>query len=312
MKQRLFKSINSKQMKFDPSIGEDIYCPICWKKFRPISIDSQLSIEHVPPTSAAKLTGEKCFKTLTCKQCNNAHGTKYQNDLKHFLIHQLWQSGNYDGKIPGKVTIPGASALNCNIIWNKRRIEITGVPRANNPLIVEEHKHILNRLVETEASDWNVHLEGDFGCRRTNVYYAYLHIAYLMVSIRTNWMYSFSPAGKALRELSVEKNYSQLGACVIPIREIVADGLSWVARVEEPSNLRCLWVKVAGSIVILPQPYNDELTALHEAWQMASNLTDFGLLPRNDIRFKLTFHTREELFKAKKFLLTFFKNSSIK
>jgi len=309
-KQRLFKSINTKQLKFDPSIGENIYCPVCWEQFEPASIESQLSIEHVPPASAAKLIGEKSFETLTCTQCNNAYGTKYQNDLKHFLIHQLWQSGKYDGKIPGEVTIPGSSALKCNIIWNRKGIQIIGVPKANNPLTIERHMSILNRLVETEISDWEVHLKGNLGYRRANAHNAYLHAAYLMVNIRTGCMYSFSSAGMALRKLFVEKSSSQLGACTLPTEIIGIGSTPWVARVEEPSNLRCIWVKVAGNIVVLSQPDNIDLTTLYKAWQQVSKSTDFGLLPRGNIRFKLTFYTKEDLFEAKKCLPAFFGKSS--
>lgn len=309
-KQRLFKAINAKQLKFDPSIGANIYCPVCWEQFEPARIESELSIEHVPPASAAKLIGEKGFETLTCTQCNNAYGTKYQNDLKHFLIHQLWQSGEYDGKIPGEVTIPGTSALKCNIIWNRKGIQIIGVPKANNPLTIEKHMSILNRLAETGISNWDIHLEGNLGYRRTNVHNAYLHAAYLMVNIRTGCMYSFSSAGMALRKLFVEKSCSQLGACTIPTKIIGIGSTPWVARVEEPSNLRCIWVKVAGNIVVLPQPDNTDLTTLYEAWQQVSEATDFGLLPRENISFKLAIYTKEELFEAKKCLPSFFGKSS--
>lgn len=310
-KQRLFKSINAKQLKFDPSIGGNIYCPVCWKQFEPASIESQLSVEHVPPASAAKLIGEKSFETLTCKQCNNAYGTKYQNDLKYFLIHQLWQSGKYDGKIPGKVAIPGSSALKCNVIWNREGIQIIGVPKANNPLITERHISILNRLAETKTSDWGIHLEGNLGYRRANVHNAYLHAAYLVANIRTGCMYSFSNAGIALRKLFIEKNCSQLGACIIPTEIMGIDTTPWIARVEEPSDLRCLWIKVAGNIVVLSQPDNTELTALYEAWQQKSKSTDFGLLPRGNIRFKLTFYTMKDLIEAKKCLPTFFEKSPL-
>ena len=308
-KQRLFKAINAKQLKFDPSIGENIYCPVCWEQFEPASIESHLSIEHVPPTSAAKLIGEKGFETLTCTQCNNTYGTEYQNDLKHFLIHELWQSGEYDGKIPGEVAIPGTSALKCNIIWNRKGIQIIVVPKANNPLTIERHSSALRRLAETRISNWDIHLKGNLGYRRTNVHKAYLHAAYLMVDIRTGCMYSFSSAGMALRKLLAEKSCSELGACTIPTKIIGIGSTPWIARVEEPSDLRCIWVKVAGNIVILPQPDDTHLITLYRAWQQVSEAKDFGLLPRENIYLKLTFYTREELSEAKKCLPSSFGKS---
>ena len=310
-KHRLFKFINAQQLKFEPSLEENIYCPVCWKQFGPDSIESQLSSEHVPPTSAAKLIGEKGFETLTCKQCNNGYGTEYQNDLKHFLIHQLWQSGDYDGEIPGEVTVPGSSALKCNIIWNNKGIQIIGVPKANNPLVTKGHESILNSLVQTKTPDWSFHLEGNLGYRRAKVWNAYLHAAYLMANIRTGCMYSFSSAGIALRKLIVEESCSQLGACIIPTEIRASDGSPWVAEIVEPSDLRSLWIKVAGNVVILPQPGNIELSTLYEAWQQASKVTDFGLLPRGDICFKLTFHTKGDLGEAKKCFPSFFGKSPL-
>jgi hypothetical protein len=297
-------------LKFDPSIGENLYCPVCWKQFGPDSIDSQLSLEHVPPTSAAKLIGERVLETLTCRECNNTHGTKHQNDLKHFLIHQLRQSGNYDGKIPGQVTIPGSSALKCNIVWNKKGIQIIGVPKANNPLTVKEHESILNRFVETEPSNWSFQLEENPGYRRDEVWNSYLHAAYLMANIRTRYMYSFTRAGLVLRKLIMEGNCSQLGVCIIPTEITGIHGSPWIAEVEEPSDLRCLWIKVAGNIVILPQSSNTELAALYKAWQEASKLTDFGLLPIGDMPFRLRFYTSEDLIEAQKCLPTVFGKSS--
>lgn len=308
-KQRLFKDINAEQRRFDASIGNNIYCPVCWQQFGPEVVESQLSLEHVPPTSSAKLIRETSMVTLTCNQCNHTYGSRYQNDLKHFLIHQLWQSGKYDGKIPGEITIPGSSALKCNLIWNEKEIKIIGVPKANNAVITEEHISILNKLVETKTSDWNFHLDGNLGYRRANVWNAYLHAAYLMANIRTGYMYSFSNAGAVLRKFIVEKNCSQLETCIIPTGVIGINCIPWIAGVEEPNELRCLWIKVAGNIVVLPQPNNIELTALLKTWQQASKSTDFGLLPKGNIHFKLTFYTREDLFEANKCLSTFFGKS---
>ena len=76
----LFKQINAKMLKFDSSLGESIYCPVCWQKFGPDDIESKLSLEHIPSASASKLIKEKSLFTLTCKNCNNSYGTKYQNE----------------------------------------------------------------------------------------------------------------------------------------------------------------------------------------------------------------------------------------
>lgn len=294
--------MNAKQSTFSPSIGENIHCPVCWNQYGPASVESELSREHVPPDSAAKLIGERCFRTLTCKQCNNAYGTKYQNDLKHFLIHQLWQLGKHDGSIPGEVSVPGSSSLRCNVILSKKGIRITVVPKANNPVTIGRFRSSLQSIAEAGTSDWDIHLTGKFGYRPTNVYKAYLHAGYLLVDIRTGCMYSFSSAGIALRKLLATRNCSELGACIIPSEIVGIGSTPWIARIDEPSHLRCLWTKVAGNIVILPQPDNADPTTLYEAWRQVCETTELGLLPRESIHLALAFYTKEELSEARKCL----------
>jgi hypothetical protein len=50
-----------------------------------------------------------------------------KSDIDLIVMSTHVQSGKYDGKIPGEITIPDSSALKCNIIWNKKWIHITGV-----------------------------------------------------------------------------------------------------------------------------------------------------------------------------------------
>ena len=129
----LFSSLNRELCNLDSSLGANIVCPLCWKPFSPNSLQSGLSVEHVPPKAVAKLIGEKTFTTLTCKGCNNTSGTRYQDDLKHFLIHQLIEYGRSTEPIPGAVTFPGTSPLRCNITWTQEKVKIVGVPKRNNP-----------------------------------------------------------------------------------------------------------------------------------------------------------------------------------
>jgi hypothetical protein len=309
-KEKLFEDIHTKLAKLDPSVGESIYCPLCWKKFTVESTNSQLSTEHVPPASSAQLIGEKCLVTLTCKKCNNKFGTEYQNDLKIFLIHQLWQSDKYYGTIPGKITLPNSSPVRCDIIWNSKEIKIIGIPKANNPAIIKEHMSILNEIIASKTEDWNFKLDGNLGYKRSNVWNAYFHSAYLVAYIRTGGMYSFSPAGLTLRKCIMDKQCSEFGICIIPSQVIGVAGTPWIAIVDQPDNLRCLWVKLAANIVILPRPENPELSKLYKAWQQACNTSDFGLLPRDEVHFKISFFTKADFNEAQKCLPTFFSASA--
>jgi hypothetical protein len=306
---KIFNQINASMLKFDPSLGASIYCPVCWHKFAPNDIESKLSLEHVPSTSASKLIKEKSLFTLTCKNCNNSYGTKYQNDLKHFLIHQLWERGKFDGQIPIEVSIEGSSPLICNLIWNpidiNKKIEIIGVPKANNPLIIKEHQKLLEKYVETQVQDWKIEFNGNLGYKRINIWTAYIHLAYLVACIRSEYMYAFSEAGKLIRQLLAENIDSQFGWPIIPSQVVDAESWLWLAIVNKPKELSCAWIKVAWNIVILPNPETKDVLTLYKNWREISKDTSFGISP-DAILFNLSFLTNQDLNEAKKSLPKFF------
>ena len=99
-KQVLFKNLNAKLTALVPELGADIVCPLCLRRFGPDSMETEMTIEHVPPQVAGRLIGERRIRTLTCKRCNNTFGSKYQADLKLFLRCQLLAYGKYSGPIP--------------------------------------------------------------------------------------------------------------------------------------------------------------------------------------------------------------------
>jgi hypothetical protein len=304
-KSNLFKRINANMLRFAPSLGDNIYCPVCWKQFTPEDIKTELSLEHVPPSSASKLIKEKTRLTLTCHSCNNTYGTKYQNDLKNFLIFQLWQKGKYDGYFPGNVSIAGSPTLNCNITWNpidkNKPITIIGVPKANNPITTEGHLSLIKSFAEKQEIGWGIKIEGSFRFKQDNIWAAYLHLAYLSICIRTGYMYAFTEAGILIRKLIAENSSSQIGPCIIPGQIGDVDSWPWLAQINAPSELSCLWVKVAGNIVILPKPDNKDLTTLYKNWRYVSKEDILGIIPQN-ISLTLEFITNQDIIEAKKSL----------
>ena len=121
-------------------------------------------------------------------------------------------------------------------------------------------------------------------------------------------MYPFSKAGEELRKLIFENKTVQLGACIIPTEMVMSKSNVWVAQVKEPSDLSSLWIKVAGSIVILPNPDSTNLLSLYDTWHQSFNLTDFGLKVKEKVHFKVTFN-KQDIAEAQKDLPTFFKNN---
>jgi len=308
-KRALFDVLHGKLCSQDSSLGANIVCPLCWRQFGQNSLESNLSIEHVPPKAIAKLIGGKILKTLTCKDCNNTFGSRCQKDLKHFLRRQLIENGKYTDQIPGTVTFPGTSPLRCNITLTQNNFQIVGVPKANNPSTTQEHKKALEEIVAKKVSNWKFKLTGNYQYRLPVAWLAYLQIAYLLTFILTDCRYAFTRAGTELRSLLFQAVDSQVGPCIIPPQVIGIGGKPWLAIVIEPSDLKCYWAKVAGNIVILPLPEDNNLSC-YRAWQKICDRTDFGLVPPNNISIRIAFSSKEDILEAQKCLPGFFSSAS--
>ncbi len=87
-------------------------CPVCWTIVAP----EALSVEHVPPQSVRPLVNETYLPNLfTCIQCNNSAGAYGQNELKEFVIQQLFRRGEHKGSITARVhgTLSQRGVLSC-------------------------------------------------------------------------------------------------------------------------------------------------------------------------------------------------------
>ncbi len=277
----LFRKINERLNKLDASIGRDIRCPLCWERYAPEEIESHLSFEHVPPTASAKLIGETRYKTITCKQCNSTHGSKYHSALKRFLIFQLHQSGKYDGPIRGTITTSNdeLKPLKSNIVMTAHNLKVVGVPKANADYTTQEHVSTWDEIAINKAIGWSFKVNLNYGFRIEVAWSAYLQVAYLLSYILTECRYAFSKGGMELRRLIQENKMDELGPSIIVPQTIGVGGTPWIVEVTEPSNLRCLWVKIAGNIVIMPLPDDGTLSCYRE-WQDISRQNHFGLSPQ--------------------------------
>lgn len=302
-REKLFHEINLQLRKLDFNFGEKIVCPLCWQQFNFESLHSLLSIEHIPPSSVVKLINEKCCITLTCKKCNHKYGSKYHSQLKKYLICQLHQAGKYYQPIKGEISLlnTNLTPLKSNIILTPEdpiNINIVGAPKANARSVLRDHMNYLNEISDKESADWSFNVTLNYEFVLSTAWAAYVQVAYLLVYVLTGSYYAFTKAGREIRERLLCGEISKIGPCVIVPSIIGVGGKPWVARIIKPLDLRCLWVKVAGNIVILPFPDDDELSC-YSAWQKVCRLTNFGLSPDN-VQLEFTFHSNEDLIEAKK------------
>jgi hypothetical protein len=302
-KEEIFRRLNAQLVRLDETVGNNIRCPLCWQLFKLTDIESTLSIEHVPPSATTRLIKEISFKTLTCKRCNHTYGSKYHSQLKNFLIFQLHQNGKYDKPIKGKLrNIPDndLASLNSNIVLTPKQIliNIAPTPGANAPSWVQDNISKWNKIVEEGITDWSFQTTLDYECSLSVVWPAYLQVAYLMMYILSDCWYAFTPAGIKIRESLIKGDINEVGPCVINPNVIGVGGKPWIARISEPAELRCFWVKLAGNIVILPLPEDDQFSCF-KAWQQVSSRTNFGLSP-NKPHLRLNFHSMEHALEAQK------------
>ncbi len=287
--------MNEKLRALDASTGDNIRCPLCWELFPPSALRSELSIEHVPPTAAARLIKELSLTTLTCKKCNHTYGSQYHSHFKKFLVFQLHQTGKYDKPIPGTIT-PSDSEfvpMKSNIVLTPKDIKIVGVPKANAPTTTENHISAWDSVAKNDISDWRFSVSLDYGFVQTIAWFAYLQVAYLVAYILTDCHYAFTRAGAEIRNILTQGNIDKIGPCVITPPKIGIGDKPWIAKIYEPNHLKCLWVKVGGNIVILPIPDDDKLSCYRE-WQNISEQTHLGLRP-HQTRLKITCRSEDAL-----------------
>ena len=204
-----FQELNKQCLILEPALGNDIRCPVCWQRLGPCSFqEKRISKEHVPPTKVAKLVGERPLVTLTCEECNNGFGTKYQDDLKRFVIHQLQNYGKYDKPIRGQVAIENNEPMSADITLTSksRKIAVAQAPKANDPRNIQKNMDALNYLGEKGITDWHCTVKGNYGYRLPAVQLAYLHAAYLLATTRTECYYAYSEAGEQVRGLFSDNN----------------------------------------------------------------------------------------------------------
>ena len=129
---RLFSELSGRLTNVKPDVAGVVSCPLCLREFRLDAI-KDLSEEH-PVSSKLGGTG----RTLTCRVCNNTHGTKLEKHLVSAMkaidglagadvLTASWR--NDEGRVLASVQWPSVTRE------VPVRIEIIG--RASNPAAVQ-------------------------------------------------------------------------------------------------------------------------------------------------------------------------------
>lgn len=133
----MFSELRSQMLETGLStISENaIICPLCWQE----TDSDELTVEHIVPGS---IGGSQT--TLTCKKCNNSHGSKLDRQLSELQKFENSLSG--DGVLRGTLHT-GNERLAVDIHQLAGDTNFVVVPKASNP------KHVASSIAKAKAGN---------------------------------------------------------------------------------------------------------------------------------------------------------------
>ncbi len=142
--------------------SDALLCPLCWDE----TPYKDLSYEHIVPKSVG---GKR--RIITCKKCNNQHGTELDSHLSQF--QNIIDGAKGHGTIRAKISALGYK-VDANIKWELGSTKIALVRKASNPKSLS--------ALETEFMAGNVkelNFTIPYGYKMNNFRTALLRAAYL-------------------------------------------------------------------------------------------------------------------------------------
>lgn len=186
---RLFSELSVKLTKVKPDLAGVVSCPLCLREFRLDAI-KDLSEEH-PVSSKLGGTG----RTLTCRVCNNMHGTKLE---KHLVSAMKAMDGLAGEDVLAAAWRNDKGNVSANVQWRSGTkevpIKIDIVGKASNPAAIDA---IRSQLFDGATLTLNFNL--DFIPER--YWKATLRAAYLTAFEVYGYEYVFSAGAAQVRDV---------------------------------------------------------------------------------------------------------------
>jgi len=192
-----------------------LLCPLCLQEYSEDALDSEdpeLTEEHIIPEI---LGGE--LLTLTCKSCNNTHGTKLDAHLIQMLRVRDAFAGVGDLQLRGRIGIGGNQfAAHFNV--GDRAFEMQG----GKPALVDKASEDLR-----EGRVDTIDLNFAFEYIANRAYSALFRIAYLAMFRELGYSYILYPAAGVVREIISHPEHppDTLGDLVAELRNISGEYL---------------------------------------------------------------------------------------
>ena len=193
----LFVRLAERLSCVDRESCDAVKCPLCLEAFGPNSIASgDLTVEHIIPH---RLGGRTV--TLTCKRCNNLHGSTLDSHLVQMV--RMLDALDGTGKIPVQIQTT-AGLVAANVAWRSgqkgdpRTFRVVG--KATSPASMDALRTGLRA-----ANDLTITM--DFKFIRGQAYQALYRIAYLSVFADRGYEYALSQGAAFARCALGPKGY---------------------------------------------------------------------------------------------------------
>ncbi|QDT33302.1 HNH endonuclease [Thalassoglobus polymorphus] len=202
-KKALFENYRASQTSVDlPTDHEDaLICPLCWEE----TAYNDLSIEHALPGSVGGSA-----KVLTCRSCNNEHGSSLDSHLSQF--QKLKDALQGHGTIATELNINGKRMV-ANLDWKNKNFHVVGKatdPRVND-LVKDEFQAGLVEKMKVTFS---------FGYAKNQFNRAALRAAYLVLFRCFGYQYVVHDVVQILRRRICDptQEFPRLGSMIVEFR----------------------------------------------------------------------------------------------
>jgi hypothetical protein len=192
----LFDKLATDLTSIRPDLGgKSILCPLCLRSFDRsalrIKTDDGLSPEHM---IGRKLGGGR-WVTLTCRKCNNRHGSALEAHLVHEIKVRDWSAG--DGStLMGTVSIEGVD-LPMTISRGAGQEPWTISIFGGHPKVLADFQELAGSMRDGDRVQLRFSLEYN----QSKSQRALLRVAYLVMFNQFGYAYALSEAGAFVRKV---------------------------------------------------------------------------------------------------------------
>ena len=262
--EQLYHAYSRNLSLHDSALKDTFACPICLRKFSKDAVQSRiLTEEHV---ISQKLGGR--IVTLTCKECNNLHGSTLDSNLINKFRALDRVSGLSDKPLRSQVKALGAKQ-DLETYFSREgppRIHFIGNEKRSNPTSVRK---ILD-AIRDNTEEVSFHLDLGFNPLRANV--AKLRAAYLLMFRYFGYEYILNENVEIVRQQLLNPDQDLIASRATLGFKALPEEVNSICLVRSPSELRCFVaiINVSTEIdrsfgVILPGLQKDR-THIYDIW----------------------------------------------